>query len=124
MPHVEAGPGGIGKHIQHVILGPARVFLHTKSFVFSPVLLPFVFNVPETVFHHFLLSKQAAKIGKTQGKGLYTLSCLWRIAPQMYFLIPAFPSSVNKSGITPSDTIGSNVNKFTNNRCIYDTFDA
>ena len=49
--HMQAGAGGVGKHIEHIELGPFRVFRHLVGLLVYPSLLPFLFNFSEIVFH-------------------------------------------------------------------------
>jgi hypothetical protein len=52
MPYMQSGPTGIRKHIQHIILGLAAGVGYPVGMGLYPVLLPFLFNLSELIFHN------------------------------------------------------------------------
>lgn len=59
---MQTGTGGIGKHIEHIILRSRCIIFRFKRFMIAPVLLPFSFYFPEIIFH------SALKILRHEGK--------------------------------------------------------
>ena len=51
MTYVQSRAGGVGEHVQHIKFLLRFVFRHLVGFVFHPPFLPFLFNLPEIVFH-------------------------------------------------------------------------
>ena len=49
--HVQSRAAGVGEHVEHVVLRPALVFRHLVGLLLHPPFLPFLFNLPEIVFH-------------------------------------------------------------------------
>jgi hypothetical protein len=50
--YMEAGTGGIGKHIKHITFGLAEIIHGLEGLVDLPVILPFFFNGTEIIFLH------------------------------------------------------------------------
>ena len=51
MPHVQARPTRVGKHVEHVVLRRVGLFRYGVCFVFLPALLPFALYIREIVVH-------------------------------------------------------------------------
>jgi hypothetical protein len=51
MPHMEPGPAGVGKHIEHIILGLGALIAHPVGPGGDPLRLPFFLYRTEVVFH-------------------------------------------------------------------------
>ncbi len=49
--HMQPGPAWIREHIEHIILGLAEIIGHFIGVGCFPFFLPFLFNIPELVFH-------------------------------------------------------------------------
>ncbi len=54
MTHVQPGPARVRKHIEHIAFGPGAFMRYPVYARCFPALLPFVFNIPELVFHLLL----------------------------------------------------------------------
>ncbi len=55
MPHMQPRPGGIGKHVEDVVLGTRRVDVHLIGFAPLPLLLPARLYLTEIIFHNSFL---------------------------------------------------------------------
>ena len=51
MAHMNA-PGRVGEHLQHVIFGPAAVFLYGEDLLVRPLLLPVAFSFLGVISRH------------------------------------------------------------------------
>ena len=49
--YVQSRAGGVGEHVQHIEFLLRLVFRHLVGLVLHPPFLPFLFNLPEIVFH-------------------------------------------------------------------------
>ena len=49
--HMQAGPAGVGKHVEHVVFGFALIDVHLIGVVVAPVLLPLLFDCVKIVIH-------------------------------------------------------------------------
>jgi hypothetical protein len=52
MSYMQACPGRIGKHVQHITFRLGGVVLNVVDPFLLPLLLPFLFYVPELVFQN------------------------------------------------------------------------
>ena len=62
MADVKSGAAGIGEHVQDVVFGFSRIVAGLKSVIVSPILLPFLFDLGEIVFHLRILRYNRANI--------------------------------------------------------------